>query len=208
MAERTPAARPETACTNRHLRGGLRRALFVVLTLLGPIDARAQDDDVDTQVYFRAGLDAGFAPGFAETRTTPSSLVLGLVLHGRIGVQVGDHFAAYYEPALLFGPYNAIGSPQGNIVGHVSSLLAEVSVADILQLAIGPAVAGAHVGGGGFSDGMVGLGLTGRVALCLGTSRPGPRHAFSIGLVTHLAWVIGGPGWLGLLALSVGWDMY
>ncbi|HEY8427323.1 MAG TPA: hypothetical protein VIL20_03080 [Sandaracinaceae bacterium] len=166
-----------------------------------PSPARRSDE---ARVRFGASLGTGF--GNADVRNNP---MLPADVHGRIGVQLNDWFAVYYQ-AMVRVAFElrlcilACDGQSGVDVVHASTVMAEATLGDGFQVAAGPTVV---VGSGGMGT-AAGLGLTGRVGWTFGGTGEGPRQGFSIALQPNGGWYVTQPGGYFDMTLVLGWDSF
>lgn len=177
--------------------------------------ARAEAQDTEVSAAPQARTDEGrlryggaVATGFGFVSDT---LTWNFDAHGRIGAQLNDYFALYYQPSLLFGVTvvnvcfgtNPCGSQL--FVLHTSAAVAELTVADGLQMAAGPS----FVAGGGDAGAVAGLGITGRIGWTFGGMGTGARQGFSIAVHPNGGWFLtdGGGGFWDI-TIALGWDSF
>ncbi len=193
-------------------------ALF--LAALSPLasGSQAEAQDAEESAAPEARTDEGrlryggsVATGFGFVSAQGESLTWQLDAHGRIGAQLNDYFALYYQPSLLLGVtvVNVClgGNPCGSklTVLHTSAAVAELTIADGLQIAAGPS----FVAGGGDSGAVAGAGITGRVGWTFGGRGTGTRQGFSIAVHPNGGWFLtdgGGAFWD--LTIALGWDSF
>lgn len=151
----------------------------------------------------RAGFDT--APFIGGNGSGP---LMGVSTHARVGVQVNDWFAAYYQAGGIFGGevnlcvlYCPSGSKE--LFLHTSSILAEATLGDLFQIAAGPSI-GLGVDRGAS---VVAPGFALRTAFTFGGDGIGTRRGFSIGAQLDMLYV-GGQSWDTVGSLTFGWDTF
>jgi len=171
-----------------------------------PLEPDSTDDARDV-VRLRGGfsLNGGTAFGMA------SGPVLSAA--ARVGVQVSRSFAVYYQQSpTLFLASNQGATATGFL--DLNSVLASVTVADVLDLGAGPSVDYRAAGSCSIANECTSagtgwqLGSHGRVAITLGARDPetGRRSGVSIGLDEHP--MFGGGSVLALTTLGIGGEWY
>jgi hypothetical protein len=132
-------------------------------------------------------------------------------LYGQLGLQLNGTIAIYYQVHGMLGGFVS-GGDTGSIGALLwNSVLFEVTLANIVQLGIGPALdamagCAASVEGAGCGSGFPFFGLDGRVALALGGTGPGTRGGFVIGFDVHPTFIDGGVS-IGMVG-SIGGQVY
>ena len=186
-------------------------ALVLGASLLAaaPVSAQLDDDaPLREEVRLRFGVDGGLQAGVDD-----DVLALGVATHVRIGAQLGDYFALYYQAAGIVGggvrlSIGGTGRSSG-IFMHSSSAMAEVTLGDLFQLAAGPSLfAGARgLAGAAQEVGVYGGGLSARAALSFGGGPEGQRSGFSLGVQTDAGWFDQGPP-LFMVGVTAGWELF
>ncbi len=136
----------------------------------------------------------------------------------RAGAQLSDLWSVLYQGSAAYGTqvFTLYGEP-AQLITHSSSFLGEVTLADMVQIALGPSLGfgsihgRTHVGGGRapqFYGGM-GVGFSHRVAVTWGGTGTGTRQGFSLALNLDALWLVehGNPGF-GSLRLAFGWESF
>lgn len=183
------------------------------LGVSSPAEEPAPEREEGARVRFGFGL----GPFLSSTHLhTHESVWFGAQLEVRIGAQITDLFAVYAQVGGLFGGsnFNIIGWGGASTVGVVlgsSRVLAELTLGDIFQIALGPSGwVGEGFSGGG--AGVAGAGLTHRVGLALGGRGHGTRQGPSLALQLDLAWFPTADhepsGYHYGGTFSVGWDTF
>lgn len=152
------------------------------------------------------------ATGFGFVTHQTEELTWHVDAHARIGAQLNDYFALYYQASLLVGVTVINGcfgssSPCSSdvVLLHTSAAVAELTIANGLQISAGPSV----VVGGGDAGAVAGAGITGRLAWTFGGMGTGTRQGFSIAAIPNGGWFLtdGGGGFWDL-TFALGWDSF
>lgn len=157
--------------------------VVAALALAAPVEAQGRQ--------YGARLRLGIQGDIGYVRQTDSGLILGLT--GQLGVQQNDLFAVYYQPRLLAGTFLA-GAREGAVLAGYNTLMFDFTLADIVQLGLGPSLDLGIVGvcrpndcsgfGGAF------FGADFKAAIALGARGPfGARSGFVIALHVHPTWI-------------------
>jgi hypothetical protein len=112
----------------------------------------------------------------------------------RTGLQAGNAIAIYVQPFALLGR----GTSSGLAAAAGIGVLADVTIADLVYLAVGPELFGV-------SDGPR-VSFVSRAGIALGSTKPDRRSALVIGLDLRLVATPGGPASIPLL--SVGYEAF
>jgi hypothetical protein len=146
---------------------------------------------------FRHGNDAGFGG-----------------LRGRIGLQLGDWFAIYYQATGLVGAFMHGNSGEDRALGMLFNTgMLEVTVFDMVQLGVGPS---ADIIWGCSEHGQSGttcnnngpyFGLDGRVAVAILPHMGGNRMGLTLSADVHPTWI--DSDHIGLSVLGgIGFDVF
>ncbi|AKF05495.1 hypothetical protein DB32_002644 [Sandaracinus amylolyticus] len=173
--------------------------------------------EVDRPDMIRPRLGASINGGY--TFNEPEGWMLGGSL--RLGIQIGDLVAAYYQPTAQYASLVAQGGSEEGAFSLWNSFMFELTPADVISIAAGPSIdvwTGCDDGAQG--DGQVGtardrgcagsnpfFGLHGRVALNIGSDGPGKRHAIQVSFEVHPTWFGDDFQTIALLG-GLGYDMY
>lgn len=160
-----------------------------------------------TRVRGGFSLNGGAAAGIASG----PAFSLGL----RLGAQFGRYFGVYYQQSpMLFLASNGSGSGAAAAFLDMNSVLAALTLADIVEIGAGPSLD--YYAAAGCDSTAVNcstasgwqLGMHGRLALTLGgrDATTGRRSGFSIGLDEHPMFADGQV--LALTTLGVGGEWY
>jgi hypothetical protein len=152
----------------------------------------------------RFGWDVG-AGGVVGYR---SSFALNFGL--RLGWQLSSEHAVFYQgnlPIAFFGESSPGVGDGGVFVAVTNAVMYEFTVAHLLHLGVGPSVDAVATSIGGVRDGWF-FGAHGRIALTLGTQRPGRRTGFSLGLDLHPTFLTDIGGVLMTATGNVGLEYY
>jgi hypothetical protein len=177
-----------------------------------------KDEEEKDSAHFRfgMGLDADYllAPGSTGIQGFGAGLEL------RLGAQVNQWFAVYYQPHAIVGGTLSIGSsvvpgtpglPSANLIGAVfNSGLAELTL-PILHLGAGPSADIIGVKNYSLTTGVANsfgayFGIDGRAAIVIGGHGPGRHLGFAINANVHPTF------WNGIVfttfSLGIGGEMY
>ncbi|UJR81886.1 hypothetical protein [Sandaracinus amylolyticus] len=173
--------------------------------------------EVESPDMIRPRLGASINGGY--TFNEPEGWMLGGSL--RLGIQIGDWIAAYYQPTAQYASLVVQGGNTDGAFSLWNSFLFELTPADVISIAAGPSVdvwMGCEDGAQG--DGQVNtpvnagcagtnpfFGLHGRLAFNIGSDGPGKRHAIQISFEVHPTWFGDDFQTIALLG-GLGYDMY
>lgn len=198
----------------------LALALTFALSSLTAASVSAQDDEVapaheppqrpgDESRGMRLRFGFDLAPTVGTT-----GYIFGLTGTGRarVGLQLNDDFAVFYQGAGIVGGGVKIGlfgsGDSSALFLHTSSAVVEATVADLLQVSVGPSFAAGVQGVPGQGEiTVVGGGFTGRVAVTFGGRGEGDRQGFSLGAQVDVAFL--SPAETVVMAgISLGWETF
>jgi hypothetical protein len=166
-----------------------------------PKEKKADED----YAHFRFGLGLD---GNYLVASGLSGAAVGLQL--RLGAQIDQWFAVYYQGHALVGGIVGGSTGGGLLGGGFNSIMAELTL-PLLHIGAGPSVdvlgiAGCSATGGCDNETGVHFGIDGRVALVLGGHGPGRHGGFAINFNAHPTFVDGTV--LTTLSLGIGGEMY
>ncbi len=197
------------------------------------LEAPAETSGSERGPRVRFGVSFGWSP-VAKVQDPGSSRddegVLGFGGHLRLGLQLTDRFAAYYQasgfiantlkvcvstPSLSWGP-DASGrkplDPSGCtnywVPVHASSLVFETTLGHRLQLGLGPSLLYGLFGDQAIGSSPIGGGALGRINAVFAHSQRGSmRQSFSIGLQAQAGFFPGNGRFLSL-EVVVGYELF
>lgn len=147
------------------------------------------------------------------------SPAFGGELQGRIGVQLEDHFALFYQASLavghevavcfhVLGPSRPCPPTDDFLVLHGSSIVAETTILRGMQIGLGGTAVVAYFGSEHPAFDLR-VGYLFRIGYTFGGDGPGDRRGLSIGAQASMSFVPeGGPGPLVDIAISLGWEAF
>lgn len=168
------------------------RILVPIVALSLFLGALAARSSAEAQMHRDSSrLRLGLQGDLGYVRESDSGLVLGLT--AQLGVQHNDLFAVYYQPRMLAGSYFA-GVSDGAVVAVYNTVMFDFTLADMVQLGVGPSLDLGVIGvcrandcsgfGGAF------FGADFKAALALGVRVPGGgRSGFVLALHVHPTWI-------------------
>lgn len=176
------------------------------------IETQTMEQERDL-VRLRIGATAHGGYTLGDTLAEPEGWMAGLSL--RIGAQIGDWFAAYYQPSGFFVGLETATPGDDFDEGWTmwNSFLAEVTLFDFLSLAGGPSVDfywgcdGSRLGQVSCADEGAFFGIHGRAAVNLGGMLFDQRGAVNLSFDIHPTWFENDEGTLALLG-GIGVELY
>ncbi|UJR84035.1 hypothetical protein [Sandaracinus amylolyticus] len=158
---------------------------------------------------------AGFSLMGGYTLGEPEGWLMGG--SARIGMQIGDWFAVYYQPTALYANLQTPNDRQDGAFTFWSSFMIETTLASWVSIAAGPSVdlwtgcdegalpdTQAREGQGCDSDEPF-FGVHGRVALNIPTYAVGDRNAIQVSVEVHPTWLGDGFETIAILG-GLGYD--
>ncbi len=135
-------------------------------------------------------------------------------LRARVGIELGDFFALYYQPTGLVGAFIHSQEGENAVAGLMwNSFLAELTLFDMVQVAAGPSVdfvwgcTDAVQSRTSCTDHGAFFGIDGRVAIVIGHDMMGSRGGLTLSADVHPTWYSDHNVGLAVLG-GVGLDMY
>ena len=167
-------------------------------------------EEDEAALRFRFGISG---LGGAQLGGGPDLGMGGLAL--RVGVQLGDWGAIYYQPTGLVGSgVDREGATGDSIAGQMwNTGMIELTFFDVLQIGGGPSAD--FIWGCeetiqdevACADSDIAFGLDGRLALVLGGAEPGQRDGFVIEARVHSTWYDTEDASIAVLG-GLGYDVY